>query len=55
MKMLRRSILALFLTIATAACGSSITGPYTPDSGSYTPDSGSYTPDSGSYTPDSGS
>lgn len=54
MKTLRRTLLAFVLTLGLAACGSSITGPYTPDSGNYTPDSGNYTPDSGNYTPDSG-
>lgn len=47
MKSLRRMLLAFTLTLGLAACGSSITGPYTPDSGNYTPDSGNYTPDSG--------
>lgn len=54
MKTIRRTLLAFILTLGLAACGSSITGPYTPDSGNYTPDSGNYTPDSGNYTPDSG-
>lgn len=54
MKILRRSLLAMLLTVGTAACGTSLTEPYTPDSGNYTPDSGNYTPDSGNYTPDSG-
>lgn len=54
MKSLRRTLLAFTLTLGLAACGSSITEPYTPDSGNYTPDSGNYTPDSGNYTPDSG-
>ena len=54
MKTLRRALLVLFLSIGTAACGSSITGPHTPDSGNHTPDSGNHTPDSGNHTPDSG-
>jgi len=54
MKTLRRSLLVLMLTVGTAACGSSIMGPHTPDSGNHTPDSGNHTPDSGNHTPDSG-
>jgi hypothetical protein len=54
MKTLRRSVLAFLVVVGTAACGTSLTEPYTPDSGNYTPDSGNYTPDSGNYTPDSG-
>lgn len=54
MTTLRRSLLALALTAGMAACGTSITGPYTPDPGEYTPDPGEYTPDPGEYTPDPG-
>lgn len=54
MKTLRRTLLALALTLGIAACGNSITGPYTPDAGNYTPDAGNYTPDAGNYTPDAG-
>ncbi len=54
MKTLRRSLLVLMLTIATAACGSSITGPHNPDSGNHNPDSGNHNPDSGNHNPDSG-
>jgi len=54
MKNVRRALLTLTLALGMAACGTSLTEPYTPDSGNYTPDSGNYTPDSGNYTPDSG-
>jgi len=47
MKILRCSLLLLVLSLAAGACGSSITGPHTPDSGNHTPDSGNHTPDSG--------
>ena len=54
MKNISRAVFALTLAVGMAACGTSLTEPYTPDSGNYTPDSGNYTPDSGNYTPDSG-
>jgi len=47
MKLLRRSILVFLLTMATAACGSSILGPHAPDSGNHAPESGNHAPDSG--------
>ncbi len=54
MKTLRRAILVFALLIGTAACGTSITGPHTPDSGNHVPDSGNHVPDSGNHTPDGG-
>jgi hypothetical protein len=54
MKTLRNSILALALSVGLAACGSSITGPHTPDPGQHTPDPGQHTPDPGQHTPDPG-
>ena len=54
MKILRRSLLVFVLTMATAACGSSILGPHAPDSGNHAPDSGNHAPDSGNHAPDSG-
>jgi hypothetical protein len=59
MSKLPNALVALLLTLAVAACGSSVTGPetseYTPGPGSYTPGPGSYTPGPGSYTPGPGS
>ncbi len=54
MKTLRNALFALTLSLGMAACGTSITEPYVPDSGNYVPDSGNYVPDSGNYVPDSG-
>jgi len=57
MKTLRRSLLALLLTVGAGACtSSSIVGPdYGPDSGNHTTDGGSHTTDGGSHTTDGGS
>lgn len=57
MKILRRSLLVLLLTVGAGACtSSSIVGPdYTPDSGNHNPDGGSHNPDGGSYTWNGGS
>lgn len=54
MKTLRRTLLALTLSLGMVACGNSITSPHMPDSGNHTPDSGNHTPDSGNHMPDSG-
>ncbi len=54
MKTLRNTLLALALTLGVAACGNSITGPYSPDAGNYSPDAGNYSPDAGNYSPDAG-
>jgi hypothetical protein len=59
MKNLRNALLALALTVGTAACGSNLTGPetgeYIPGPGSYIPGPGSYIPGPGSYIPGPGS
>ena len=56
MRNLRSSLLALLLTVGTAACGTSITGPdgYTPGPDNYTPGPDNYTPGPGNYTPGPG-
>jgi len=58
MKTLRRALLALMLTVGTAACGSSITGPdaggHMPDAGNHMPDAGNHMPDAGNHMPDAG-
>lgn len=59
MKSLRNSILVLLLSLGTAACGQSVTGPDAFDDG-YLPDPGSYAPDAADgddefYLPDPGS
>ena len=54
MKTLRNTLLALALTLGVAACGNSITGPYSPDAGNYSPDAGNYSPDAGNHNPDAG-
>ena len=48
MKSIRRLVLALVLTIGTAACSGSIMGPHNPETGQHNPDTGQHNPDSGS-------
>lgn len=55
MKTLRRTLLALALSIGVAACGStSIAGPHMPDAGNHMPDAGNHMPDAGNHMPDAG-
>lgn len=55
MKTLRRTLLALALSIGVAACGStSLTGPHNPDAGNHNPDAGNHNPDAGNHNPDAG-
>lgn len=55
MKTLRRAMLALLLTFATAACSTSFTGPeHNPDGGHHNPDGGNHNPDGGNHNPDGG-
>ena len=51
MKTLRRTLLALLLTIGTAGCSTSLIGPeHNPDGGNHNPDGGNHNPDGGNIT-----
>jgi predicted small lipoprotein YifL len=54
MKTLRHTLLALALSFSLAACGTSITGPHSPDPGQHSPDPGQHSPDPGQHSPDPG-
>jgi len=54
MKTLRRSLFVLMLSLAPAACGTSIMGPHNPDPGQHNPDPGQHNPDPGQHNPDPG-
>ena len=64
MKTLRRSLLALFVTLGAAACNGSILAPdHNPDGGEFSlpgssvfhnPDPGEHNPDPGEHNPDPG-
>jgi predicted small lipoprotein YifL len=54
MNTLRRVALALALIFSLAACGTSITGPLSPDPGQLSPDPGQLSPDPGQLSPDPG-